>query len=71
MELPTLDILLLSSAGIGRTGTFMALDFSLDQLKNEGIVDLLKYTTLMRTNRVDMIQTLVSVRNNLNNSTDV
>ena len=71
MELPTLIILLLSSAGIGRTGTFMALDFLLDQLKNEGLVDLLKYTTLMRTNRVDMIQTLVSVRSNLNNSTDV
>ena len=51
----------ISSAGIGRTGTFLALDYLLDQLETEGMVDVLSYTTLMRTNRVDMIQTLVSM----------
>ena len=51
----------ISSAGVGRTGTFLALDYLLDQLKTEGMVDVLKYTTIMRANRVEMIQTLVSV----------
>ena len=48
------------SAGIGRSGTYIALDYLLDQAKNEGIVDILKCAQLMRANRINMIQTWVS-----------
>ena len=49
------------SAGIGRTGTFLAVDYLLEQAKAEGVVDLVKYTYLMRSNRMNMIQTPVSL----------
>ena len=48
------------SAGVGRTGTFMALDYLLGQARAEGMVDVFTYTALMRANRMKMIQTLVS-----------
>ena len=48
------------SAGIGRTGTFLAVDYLLEQAKAEGVVDVVKYTYLMRSNRINMIQTPVS-----------
>ena len=49
------------SAGIGRTGTFLAVDYLLEQAKAEGVVDVVKYTDLMRSNRMNMIQTPVSL----------
>ena len=49
------------SAGIGRTGTFLAVDYLLEQAKAEGVVDVVKYTYLMRSNRMNMIQTPVSL----------
>ena len=51
------------SAGVGRTGTFLAVDYLLEQAKAEGIVDVLRYTCLMRSNRMNMIQTKVRLRN--------
>ncbi|XP_064605996.1 receptor-type tyrosine-protein phosphatase alpha-like [Liolophura sinensis] len=45
-------------AGIGRSGTYMALDYLLQQAHHEGIVDVLAIAQLMRTNRVNMIQAL-------------
>lgn len=51
-------ILVHCSAGSGRTGTFVALDYCMDQAKAESLVDVLGCVQLMRTNRVNMIQNL-------------
>lgn len=48
-----------SSAGIGRTGTYIGLDYTHEQAKAEGFVDVLKCAQLMRANRTNMIQTWV------------
>ncbi|XP_064604746.1 receptor-type tyrosine-protein phosphatase U-like [Liolophura sinensis] len=45
------------SAGIGRTGTFIGLDYLINQAKKEGHVDVPACVTLMRKQRVNMIQT--------------
>ncbi|KAJ8306600.1 hypothetical protein KUTeg_017145 [Tegillarca granosa] len=45
------------SAGIGRTGTYIAIDYLLQQARAEGVVDVLKCANLMRANRINMIQT--------------
>jgi len=47
------------SAGVGRTGTFIALDYLLEQAKAEGVVDVLQCVKQMRQARVNMIQTQV------------
>ena len=47
------------SAGVGRTGTFIAIDSLLEQAKQEDQVDVFGFTALMRSNRVNMIQTVV------------
>lgn len=53
----TAPVIVHCSAGIGRSGTYIALDYLLDQAKNESIVDILKCAQLMRANRINMIQT--------------
>ncbi|XP_048825709.1 tyrosine-protein phosphatase non-receptor type 5 [Brienomyrus brachyistius] len=45
------------SAGIGRTGCFIATSILSKQLKNEGVVDILKTTCQLRLDRGGMIQT--------------
>lgn len=57
-----IPIILFFSAGVGRTGTYIAIDVNLDQAKNEGIVDVHNFVQLMRTQRVNMVQTLVCIR---------
>ena len=48
------------SAGVGRTGTFMAIDMALQQAEKEGIIDIIGITNKMRQKRMKMIQTPVS-----------
>ncbi|XP_067667158.1 multiple epidermal growth factor-like domains protein 11 isoform X2 [Haliotis asinina] len=45
------------SAGIGRTGTFIALDFLLAQAREEGAVDPHECIVKLRHQRMDLIQT--------------
>lgn len=47
------------SAGVGRTGTFIALDRLLQQMKQEKVVDAFGVVYALRMNRYLMIQTLV------------
>ena len=46
------------SAGVGRTGTFIAIDYLLEQAAHEQRVDVYTYAMLMRSQRMNMIQTL-------------
>ena len=48
------------SAGVGRTGTFMAIDMALQQAEKEGIIDIIGIISKMRQKRMKMIQTVVS-----------
>nr|CAB3265284.1 receptor-type tyrosine-protein phosphatase alpha-like [Phallusia mammillata] len=46
------------SAGVDRTGTFIALDFLGEQMEAEGRVNVLATVFQMRLNRTEMVQTL-------------
>ena len=48
------------SAGVGRTGTFIALDIVLDQVESENVVDISGVINNMRHKRMKMVQTQVS-----------
>ena len=48
------------SAGIGRTGTYIALDALLEEGRTTGYVNIAKFLTKMRYSRMNMIQTPVS-----------
>ena len=49
------------SAGVGRTGTFIALDSLLDQGNADGHVDVYGFVNNMRSERMDMVQTQASL----------
>ena len=53
-------LLTLISTGVGRTGTFIAVDALLEQADAEGHVDVLGFVRDMREQRYLMVQTLVS-----------
>ncbi|KAK3088574.1 hypothetical protein FSP39_020754 [Pinctada imbricata] len=48
------------SAGIGRTGTYIGLDVLLRQGQDTGFINVSNYVALMREQRMNMVQTLVS-----------
>ena len=52
-------ILVHCSAGVGRTGTFIAIDIALEQAKREGVVDIAGIVNRLRQQRMKMVQTLV------------
>lgn len=52
-------VFLYFSAGVGRSGTFIALDSLIQQAESEGKVDVYGYVSQMRKQRCNMIQTLV------------
>ena len=52
-------ILVHCSAGVGRTGTFIAVDLALEQARKEGVVDIAGIVNRLRQQRMKMVQTLV------------
>ena len=51
----------LGSAGVGRTGTYIAIDMALEKIENERVVDISNIIVQMRQQRMKMVQTVVSV----------
>ncbi|VDI05784.1 Hypothetical predicted protein [Mytilus galloprovincialis] len=45
------------SAGVGRTGTFIAIDALYEHGQREGFVDIMEYVKTMRKDRMNMVQT--------------
>ena len=55
------DLLLVHcSAGVGRTGTFITLDYMLERIKAEKTINIYEYVSELRKQRVLMVQTVVS-----------
>ena len=47
------------SAGVGRTGTFILLDYMLERLQHEDTINIYDFLISMRSRRVLMVQTQV------------
>ena len=52
-------MILLNSAGVGRTGVFCALSVLIDRLKSEAVVDVFQTVKQLRAQRPAMVQTKV------------
>ena len=48
------------SAGVGRTGSFITLDYMLERIKTEPTINIYEFVTNLRKQRMLMVQTLVS-----------
>ena len=51
------------SAGVGRTGTFIVLDITLQRMEQDGIIDIHEATCLIRKQRMLMVQSQVHTVN--------
>ena len=49
----------ISSNGVGRTGTYIAVDRCLHQAEEKGVVNVWDTVYQMRTERINMVETLV------------
>ncbi len=54
------------SAGVGRTGTFITLDYMLERIKSERSINIYQFISELRKLRVLMVQTLVSIPDDIN-----
>ena len=52
-------ILVHCSAGVGRTGTYIAVDIALEQANREGVIDIAGIINRLREQRMKMVQTAV------------
>lgn len=59
-----LFLLLLLSAGVGRTGVFIALDHLIQHVRDHDFVDVYGLVAELRSERMCMVQNLVSSRQN-------
>ena len=50
-----------SSAGIGRTGTYISLDWLLQEAASGDHMDILACVDMLRKDRVDMVQNVVCI----------
>ena len=50
----------ISSAGVGRSGTFITLDAMMERLKEKKDISVFEFVSEMRTRRMKMVQTVVS-----------
>ncbi|KAK2150457.1 hypothetical protein LSH36_404g02011 [Paralvinella palmiformis] len=57
-------VLIHCSAGIGRTGTYIAVDYLKKQAAEEGIIDILSCVDRMREDRINMVQSLSLLKKN-------
>jgi hypothetical protein len=53
------EVIFCYSAGVGRTGTFIAVDYLLQHIKDHDEVDIFNLVLEMRNNRLNMVQTEV------------
>lgn len=51
--------IVISSAGIGRTGTYIAIDVLFEAGKIENKINIAEFVKKMRRNRMNMVQTYV------------
>lgn len=52
-------VFVIVSAGVGRTGVFIALSIVLERMRYEGVVDMFQTVKVLRTQRPAMVQTEV------------
>lgn len=50
------------SAGIGRTGTYIAIDAFSEGRKTQNKINIAEYIKKMRRNRMNMVQTYVNMK---------